>query len=933
MNDLLIWTIAIELLGIVALPLVALALPHLPDRGWALAKPLAVLLVGIVCWVPLAVIPALPYTRGWIVLIVLLFAAANAMILVWRPTIGKNLLQFVRQRWPYVALTEGIFVGAMWLMGWLRALNPQPEGTEKFMDLAFLASIMRAAHMPPPDPWLAGYPINYYYFGHFLLATIAKLLGTAPQIAFNAGIALTAGLVACAIFGLAANLTAVVLGTRRKTDSAPAPTPDTPLAERAQTQLVPAIPFALFAVAAMLLFGNLRSFWSWWQTLSITAQTTHQSMAGVIGAWLTHLNSWGGDPNSGVVSWWSTRAIPHTITEFPDFSFLLADLHAHVLALPYTIVAIGVALHLWLSPARRGVAAFGAERLGWLPLVVTGLTIGALYLINGWDLPTYLLLAGVALALHQWNAHGRTFSTPFVLEMTKAGAIILACCFLPYLPFYLHFISPSQGIGIVTGTPSHLAVPFNFAQTVAGQPDVVPASDLGTRTAIIDEIGANGVMLFLLVSWLVLLVAQRLRMMIFPAPSPLGAGPGGGAEAHAITLTMLPHGVRPDAPTPESTPSDVGARFIAPVSPPIAPVGSEGITPVALPHSPLPLQKERTSEDEVTLLPEGIFLAVVAALLAVITALTPLWNWWTFIWAGILCVVALWLVVQPFVRQGMMSDETAATTFPLVLVAVSVGLIALCEVVYLHDVFAGGLPRMNTVFKFYYQVWTMFALVSAPALAWLVLRLRERASQPRSVVTQLARSVGRGLWALVLLVLVAGALMYPLGTSHAYYPIGQKVPLTLDGLANNTALDPGDSAAIRWLQANVAGSPTIVEAIDPANQNDDYSYTYGRISAYTGLPTIIGWTGHEEQWRVNWFNNPANAADYNARLGDLATIYTSPNRATVLGLLTKYQVRYVIVGPEEQQTYGTKADLSRFRQYLTVVYDTDGVVIYQVPIA
>ena len=72
------------------------------------------------------------------------------------------------------------------------------------MDVAFFSSLWRAQHLPPPDPWLSGAPINYYYFGHFLLASIAKVLSTQPGTAFNLGIAVIFGLVATAVFGVPA---------------------------------------------------------------------------------------------------------------------------------------------------------------------------------------------------------------------------------------------------------------------------------------------------------------------------------------------------------------------------------------------------------------------------------------------------------------------------------------------------------------------------------------------------------------------------------------------------------------------------------------------------------------------------------------------------------------------------------------------------------
>src|SRR5579872_1945769 len=132
MHDLLTWYIAVEILGLMSLPLAGVVFAGLPDHGWALAKPLAILLLGVACWLPAMLIPAIPYNRGWIVTIVLLMAAGNVMFATMRPQIARDLWQFARQRWVYVAGSEAIFALVMGIMGWLRTFNPIIEGTEKF---------------------------------------------------------------------------------------------------------------------------------------------------------------------------------------------------------------------------------------------------------------------------------------------------------------------------------------------------------------------------------------------------------------------------------------------------------------------------------------------------------------------------------------------------------------------------------------------------------------------------------------------------------------------------------------------------------------------------------------------------------------------------------------------------------------------------------
>jgi uncharacterized membrane protein len=128
-----------------------------------------------------------------------------------------------------------------------------------------------------------------------------------------------------------------------------------------------------------------------------------------------------------------------------------------------------------------------------------------------------------------------------------------------------------------------------------------------------------------------------------------------------------------------------------------------------------------------------------------------------------------------------------------------------------------------------------------------------------------------------------------------------------------------------------------VEALGP-----DYS-DYARISSFTGLPTIMGWVGHEYQWRVNWLSRDFNNADFNQRVGDgnkicgttdsgcgdIDKIYTDPNPSVVLDLLARYKAQYLYVGPLEHETY-IKADLNRFSKFMQIVYSTQGVTIYKV---
>jgi len=141
---------------------------------------------------------------------------------------------------------------------------------------------------------------------------------------------------------------------------------------------------------------------------------------------------------------------------------------------------------------------------------------------------------------------------------------------------------------------------------------------------------------------------------------------------------------------------------------------------------------------------------------------------------------------------------------------------------------------------------------------------------------------------------------------------------TLDGAAYLAETQPDDYVAIAWLNENVNGAPVILEA--PGDHYRAYAYE-GRVSAHTGLPTLLGWAGHEHQWRGHY--------DEQARREpDIETLYTSVDPDEVLTLLDRYDIRYVYVGPLERARYPA-AGLAKFTEFMEVVYDTGTVTIYR----
>jgi YYY domain-containing protein len=252
--------------------------------------------------------------------------------------------------------------------------------------------------------------------------------------------------------------------------------------------------------------------------------------------------------------------------------------------------------------------------------------------------------------------------------------------------------------------------------------------------------------------------------------------------------------------------------------------------------------------------------------------------------------------------------EGASLRFVLLCAVAGLLLTLSVEFFYLIDNFR---VRMNTVFKFYFQAWVLMAIASTFAIYWLSRGAARSAGRPQQRGLRSAFQVG--FW-----LLFAMGMVYPvLGNisragNFAHRP-------NLDGTAYLATEQPDDYAAISWLNEHVADAPVILET--PGTGGSSYVYE-GRVSALTGLPTLLGWAGHEGQWRGNYDVQ-------SAREPDIAAIYNTFDPQEALAILDKYGITYVYVGPLERSTYDPRG-LEKLPVLMDVVYQQDGVTIYRV---
>ncbi|MDW8402838.1 DUF2298 domain-containing protein [Chloroflexus sp.] len=398
----LLWVLWLEGLGLAVFAVIGPRLRGLPDRGFTLAKIVGLLLVAYLAWLAgsLHLAPFAPVTL-WVIGLAVLGVGA---VVGWRCRDSLRLLWQERSTALFVA--ELLFIGFLLLGLTLRWLNPDlwhpARGGEKPMDFAYLNAVLRSAAFPPLDPWHAGGYINYYYFGFVLVGALIHLSGIAPAVGYNLGVATIFALTAFGAFGIVYNLLA----------------PRSPHPRREGGALLA----GALAPILMLLLGNLAQA-GWF----LSGYAAEQAAKGRY--------EW--------AFWDATRITPGTINEFPFFTFLFADLHAHMIVMPLSLAALGLAL-AWL---RKGTA-----RQWWL-IGLLGLVAGAIRATNTWDYPTFIGLAGLLLALatgRRWRRAGRGW--PATVAAALAVAITPALLGnLLFAPFIANFVTESSGIDLWRG--------------------------------------------------------------------------------------------------------------------------------------------------------------------------------------------------------------------------------------------------------------------------------------------------------------------------------------------------------------------------------------------------------------------------------------------------------------------------------------------------
>jgi YYY domain-containing protein len=400
----LIFIAWVEFLSLLAFPVCFKIFMNLTDRGYAFSKTLSLLFFSYLSFIALSSGLSKYF---FIRMIPSLFFAILCIVVTIR--YFRELKLFFMNSWKIILVTEALFLGSFALATFIKMGNAAIWATEKLPDFGLYNRLTLESSLPPKDIWLSGFPVNYYYVGHFVFATLTKITGIP------------------AVYGV--NLSVILI-------------------------------FCLIFISSFSIIYNLSG-----KTYSSLICAFGTSFLGHLDGTLQILQN-----GFGKFNWWrSTRVIDGTINEFPFFAFLLGDLHAHYISLPFLLLFLGTALNLSLKTKSSDLMK-ESHFLGFDFYFPAVLSTGFIATTNPWFLP---VLFGV-LVLILFDFYGlatrRNFTTFFRIAINFIAVLFLSTIF--FFPFFLEYDSPVSGIGLLplslASTISQYLIVFGFPLLIIG---------------------------------------------------------------------------------------------------------------------------------------------------------------------------------------------------------------------------------------------------------------------------------------------------------------------------------------------------------------------------------------------------------------------------------------------------------------------------------
>lgn len=468
------------ILTLIFLPVTSYVFKNFFDKGYIFSKTLSLALLSYSILL-LGIFHLVPFTQTTIILQVLIFAVG--IYFLFRKDFFTSLR---RKQLAIFIFEEGLFLGGLFLWSYVRSFFPDIHGLEKYMDYGFINSILKSEYFPPKDMWLTPFTINYYYFGHLVTAFLTKLSGIPSSVTYNLMLATIVGLCFTSAFSIGANLMSFISREKALTKGK--------------------ILIAGLLTAFLLTFsGNLHTLYTFFKPYENEKPVPFWKLELSIINPCYKQDSYIGVPPGGTEkseiscsedlqnklfafpnAYWypnATRFIYNTIHEFPMYSWVVADLHGHVLDIPFVLLTVAVLLSLFINSQNYMITSkinpkksqsiklhswhFAIANVfrDWVVdiryVLFVGLLLAIMYMTNAWDGLIYLLLSGAVFFLIAYTKISKkTLPNREIVSQTFFStlgvSIILLVSFVLFsLPFSMNFSPFVSGVGVISA-PSFL---------------------------------------------------------------------------------------------------------------------------------------------------------------------------------------------------------------------------------------------------------------------------------------------------------------------------------------------------------------------------------------------------------------------------------------------------------------------------------------------
>jgi uncharacterized membrane protein len=394
------WWLVIFAIGISFLPLTTKLFSSFKDKGYAFSKIIGILFISYAVFI-LGSLKILKFTEIntfiiWIIISV-------PLIFIFKKSIPRD-----KKTISLFLVEEVIFFASLFIWSYIRGFSPDIHDLEKFMDFGFINSILRSEYFPPRDMWFTPLSINYYYFGHLFTAVLTKLSQIPSYITFNLMLASIFAFSFTFTFSIGINL----LHNFKK-----------------YSLKINFILGLLFAYV-LSLAGNLQTIYAFFQQYNSEYPLPLWKLALSISSF----------PNA---YWYpsATRFIYHTIHEFPSYSFVVADLHGHVLDIPIVLLMIAVLLVLFMN-----------KKISYPIVVLQSFLIAIAYMTNAWDGIIYLALTCVFIFniafINLGDGKFKNRALEFTLNIIKSTVVLFSMFYIFTFIFNKNFSPFASGIGL-----------------------------------------------------------------------------------------------------------------------------------------------------------------------------------------------------------------------------------------------------------------------------------------------------------------------------------------------------------------------------------------------------------------------------------------------------------------------------------------------------